>query len=211
MESHAEPIVAVCGLNRCGTSLVMQMLAAGGVEPSTQASTFPAFEDGRWPRLLTAGADYSWFGAESGRAFKMLDPHLVPDLPKIASAFDFRFIRLTRSPVEQAKSQIKFTRANFPKLGLPIQAWPRYKKAIEKDEIAITLLLRDIAPDTTLATTFEELIFHPWRSASKIAQFLGRTLDVEKMEAARMERTAQCAEGLMEIDLLERHEGRFSV
>ena len=64
-------IVLVCGLARCGTSLTMQMLQAGGMRCAGRA---PAFEDFR---AFAGGYSDSWMREQAGGAVKVLDPQLI--------------------------------------------------------------------------------------------------------------------------------------
>ena len=88
------PITVVAGFGRCGSSLVMQMLAAGGMR--TPYSSFPSYEIPHGIKVL--------MGELYGGAVKILDPH-VHQPPK---GHVYRFIWLDRDPVQQAKSMAKF-------------------------------------------------------------------------------------------------------
>ena len=99
MADHVRPVLLVCGLGRCGTSMVMQMLAAGGVAVTGAA---PAHERDETLRLGSAEAQ-AWLRAQTGRAVKLLDPHRngVPDdVPAIT-------IWLNRNLDDQAASHFK--------------------------------------------------------------------------------------------------------
>jgi hypothetical protein len=83
---YGEPIVVVSGLPRSGTSMMMNMLAAGGIEPLTDDTRLPDsdniqgyFEHER-VKNLEAERDKSWLRVARGRAVKVVS-HLLQSLP----------------------------------------------------------------------------------------------------------------------------------
>src|SRR5690242_18079420 len=89
------PII-VSGLGRCGTSLVMQMLDAGGIPCH---GPFPAYE----PDDVGVGRDLAKLLAIP-KAFKMIDPHRDALFPSMQGV---RVIWIDRDFEEQARSQVK--------------------------------------------------------------------------------------------------------
>jgi hypothetical protein len=84
-----DPKIIVAGLGRCGTSMVCQMLAAGGLRVA-----------GQWPSYETAEP---W--NETGwQVAKLLDPHRQPLGEWMRGSLVFW---LNRKPMEQAASQSK--------------------------------------------------------------------------------------------------------
>jgi hypothetical protein len=99
----APQIIMVAGLGRCGTSLALQMLAAGGVDC---VGPYPSFEDAEHDQLRrTAPAE--WAARAAGKAVKVLDPHRNP--PPIGPAY--RVLWLFRDWADQARSQLKMVGA----------------------------------------------------------------------------------------------------
>lgn len=99
------PAVAVCGFGRCGSSMVMAMLAAGGVPPAGEVAE-RSFE-------LTGGmsAAARLVPADcAGRAVKMLDAALYPQEVAWPRAASWLVIWMDRDHREQARSQVKFLR-----------------------------------------------------------------------------------------------------
>lgn len=92
--------VAVCGFGRCGTTMTMAMLEAGGVPP-VAGSTERGYE-------LPGGSD-AWVDlppeAFDGRAVKLLDAIVWHLMPK--ASVDWRIIWCDRDPREQGKSMRK--------------------------------------------------------------------------------------------------------
>lgn len=84
--------IGVCGFGRCGSTMTMAMLHAGGVPPI----------DGVNP--ISYEGDPS-DQPQPGRAIKLLDGALY-DLPE--SPYGWRFIWMDRDPQQQARSAVKF-------------------------------------------------------------------------------------------------------
>lgn len=177
------PVVIVAGLGRCGSSMVMQMLAAGGI-PCVGAA--PAYEDERTNTRL----DPTWYASLAGHAVKLLDPHRlhIPMEPKAVA------IRLERRSVEQAASMVKFLRS----LGYPIGTSSRDRRrviqSIENDtaKARAALIARGI-PRITLQ--FEEILARPREAANAIAALLQPHfpgLDLDAMAAAVRQRPPHC-------------------
>ena len=90
-------ITIVTGLGRCGSSLAMKMLKAGGFDV---VGTLPLYEDNR---SSIGKFDADWLLEQDGKVVKCLSLHHLP-----IKKGEYRFIVLTRDIEEQAKSQIKF-------------------------------------------------------------------------------------------------------
>ncbi|HEX9951870.1 MAG TPA: hypothetical protein VGB53_08895 [Rubricoccaceae bacterium] len=108
-------VTVVAGLPRSGTSLVMQMLAAGGLPPATDAareadaSNPNGYYEHERVRALAAGEDAGWIAGADRRALKVVSP-LVPRLPA-GPAYTFVFVE--RDVAEVLASQ----RAMLARLG----------------------------------------------------------------------------------------------
>lgn len=186
----SKPVVIVAGLGRCGTSLVMQMLDAAGIPC---VGRFPAFEE-----------DDPWVG--TGRAVKWLDPHRRP--LRVAIGSRYRCIWLSRDPVEQARSQLKWFSPEMLTVG--VDEATRVLAESLRDE-SVDALRR--LPLPRLMTTFEAIIGRPRASAARIADFLGRPfapLDVDAMAARVIPRGPECQPDLsIEATLVRLAEGVF--
>lgn len=104
-------IVVVGGFARCGSSMLMRMLRAGGI---------PALADDQeggleYHEAVELPDNHAWLAKADGMAVKVLDPHrcVVP------RQYDARFILMRRNVHEQALSQEKFLRTVLP--GLPVE------------------------------------------------------------------------------------------
>lgn len=185
----ATATVVVAGLGRCGSSLMMQMLHAGGMHCVGEA---PAFEDDR-VRDRVAPADIE---AWRGQAVKVLDPHRT-GLPG-----DVRVIWLDRDPKQQADSQAKFLRILG---GITID---RSKRRAAAAGLAVerSAAMRVIGGRPVLTIRFETLLADPQFTAEKVASFLTPIpLDVGQMVAQVLPRDPACRPDLgIEMMLVER-------
>lgn len=190
------PVVVVAGLGRCGSSLVMQMLRAGGM---ACIGVPPAFED---MRVVAHGPiDPAWFGTLGGRAVKVLDPHLNL-LPKEALAV---VVWLDRDRHEQARSQVKFLKLMT---GLPVT--PDYESACaESLALEKPQALRCVSRWPLLRLAFEDVLANPLRAAGRVAAHVGGDLNISAMAAVVRPRNPSCAPGLdMEMALIAEETGR---
>lgn len=176
------PIIVVSGFGRCGSSLVMQMLAAGGVPC---LGDYPAFES----RAM----------AKSGEAIKILDPHRANPTP-YAIPPGACVIWLDRDPSEQADSLVKFTRIlmGFSYNREQRRALVRQLRADREQA------MRAIGTRPKMIVPFESLLSTPAAWAKSIGAFVG--LDGFDIIAAAGQvrlRSPKCASGLdMELDLM---------
>ncbi len=99
------PITIVSGLPRSGTSMMMKMLAAGGMEIFTDHRRAPDADNPKGyfecDRVKDLAADASWLEAARGRAIKIVS-HLLPHVPD-ELACEIIFMR--RDPREILASQ----------------------------------------------------------------------------------------------------------
>lgn len=184
------PTVLVCGHGRCGSSLVMQMMQAGGYPCF---GNFPAFE----PKETGFDRDInSLLKLIEGHSAKIIDPQINEwtDLKGVCVVW------LSRDRNEQAASQLKFLRI----IG-GINAPPGSKRQFSKSygpDTAEALRRLTKAGATVLRLQFEAILANPWSAAASIRNFVGVSMDVEAMAACRIERHPACQEGLDIEELL---------
>jgi hypothetical protein len=163
-------VVIVSGLPRSGTSMMMQMLAAGGV---------PAWTDGdrtaddsnphgyfELTRVLQLPRDQSWLADGCGKALKVVAPLLryLPASPKFRVVFMTRpiddVLRSQRTMLErtgqQAADDGRLTAAYSALLG-EVSAW-----IISRPDIAV------------LPIAYDDIIHNPAGTAELLAAYLGR-------------------------------------
>lgn len=195
------PITLVCGFPRSGSSLTMQMLAAGGM-PMT--GIWPDFEDDRASPSLASRNNAAWLLGCTGKAVKLLDPHrfTLPPAPG-----GWCVIWCTRNPREQARSQAKFLR-----LMAGIQTTRNDVRMIERsypaDEARAYQVLTAAGSSRPLRLRFEETLRAPRQAAQALAEHCSHIpLDVKAMADAVMPRNSRCAPALdMEMMLLDDRE-----
>lgn len=187
-------IIIVAGLGRCGSSLVMQMLAAAGI---STIGTYPDFEDDLNMRLPDLEAQREMALRAPGHAMKLLDPHL--HAPPVG--YDYRTIFLTRHPVEQAKSMLKLVGERNNR-----NARRAMEVAVRRDTCTARDAVTRIGSGQFYNMPFEHLIHDPMGAAEGIARYLHRyrdePLDVEAMARCVRRRPATCLPYLLELELL---------
>lgn len=186
------PALLVCGLGRCGTTLMMNMLAVAGIPC---VGTAPIYEETDiWsPCGGRLAADWR------GHAVKMLDPHHSPDLGEQPVGL-FNAIWMDRDFGEQAKSQLKFTKLMA---GVPVTDGRNERRAMAKRlqadrEKALATLRIDPRQKPAvyrcgggfMTTTFEYVVDHPLESASQIINRLARWKYLTEFDASLRERMA---------------------
>jgi hypothetical protein len=179
------PIV-VSGFGRCGSSLVMQMLHAGGVPC---LGDYPAF-DGRAT-------------VQPGQAVKILDPHRSAPTP-YAIPPGARVIWLDRDPSDQARSIVKFTR-----MLMGVNYSRDQRRALVKQLLGDRRkAMLAIGSRPLLVLSFDSLLANPNACARKLAEFVGGEFDGGEFDvdaAARQvrPRSPDCAGGMdMELALM---------
>jgi hypothetical protein len=197
--SAVRPVVVVAGLGRCGTTLVMHMLAAGGVPCFGKP---PGYED---PRVNHRPIPSALFGELEGAAVKVVNPHLsiVPTDAEVI------VIWLDREPMQQARSQAKFYSAVGHRPGFDRPQLRRLRRMLLKDRRTARRALAHCEIVEWLDLTFEGLLAQPERCARKMALAIAaHGIPIgswKKMAAVVDARDAACAPGLdKELDLIAR-------
>jgi predicted AlkP superfamily phosphohydrolase/phosphomutase/Tfp pilus assembly protein PilF len=177
-------LIVVTGLPRSGTSMLMQMLAAGGMSVVSDGLR-EADEDN--PRgylefepvknLLT---DSKWLLEGRGRAIKILAPLLAALPPGLAC----RVILSERDLDEVLDSQERMlVRRNQPLAATPERRW-MLKDEYERTLGRVKAMLTQRPGTQLLIVEHGDAISDPHVTAEKVNKFLGGGLDVAKMAAA---------------------------
>ncbi|MEW6220031.1 MAG: alkaline phosphatase family protein [Thermodesulfobacteriota bacterium] len=176
-----EVITIVSGLPRSGTSMMMQMLAAGGLAPLTDGQR-PAddhnargyFEFAPAARLAR---DASWLPQAQGRAVKIV-AQLLPFLPEGPA---YRVIFMERGSEEVLASQARLL-ADQGRKGArlaPAELAAAFGQQVA--QVQATLTGRGIP---WLPVSFQDTLAQPAATAAAVNAFLGRSLDEAAMAAA---------------------------
>ena len=178
------PIVVVSGLPRSGTSMVMGMLAAGGLELMSDGVRVPDesnpagyFEYER-VKTLDKDGDKAWLESARGKGIKIIS-FLLRDLP---GTNNYRVIFLERDMEEIIRSQHKMLAASGT------QTEPAHDERIAA---GFRNHIRDVKALLTERSCFEvlelnhaDVLSQPVEQAERIARFVGAGLDGAKMAAS---------------------------
>jgi len=172
-------VVVVSGAPRSGTSMMMRMLADGGLPALTDEIRKPDRDNPHgyfeFEPVKKTRQDPSWLARAEGRAVKMVYG-LLADLP---ADRDYRVILMRRDLGEVVKSQ----RLMLERLGKDAGKLSDERKAeifaAQLDETERRL--RATPRFSCLAVNYNELVADPRPHAEKLNEFLGGGLDVDAM------------------------------
>ncbi|MBC8104166.1 MAG: alkaline phosphatase family protein [Cytophagales bacterium] len=174
-------VTIVSGLPRSGTSMMMQMLAAGGIDPYTDGQRTPDidnlhgyFEHEQATRLAS---DARWLPEARGKAVKIV----APLLPRLPGTEYYRIVLMHRDIGEVIASQ----RAMLLRLG-------RTGGALEDDAMAASLTqamervahwCSENSRVQVLNLDYGDALRDPDSACHRLAEFLGRPLDLAAMRS----------------------------
>ncbi|RVC47633.1 hypothetical protein EN781_00420 [Mesorhizobium sp. M4A.F.Ca.ET.090.04.2.1] len=189
------PAIVVAGQGRCGTSLMMQMLYAGGVQCF---GDWPAFESSA---SMFGSFDPKAFAELRGRAIKLITPAELPigPMPKHV------VIWLDRDSHEQARSQLKMV-ADLPGVTSNRHCVRTMVAGIRRERSPNMAAVGANGKCPTLVLTFERLLTRTSVAMSALEAFLGLHgydhLNFQAMRRQIRPRSPYCYPGMMEVDLL---------
>lgn len=201
-------ITVVTGMARSGSSMMMQMLAAGGMEIYAESPTSGEHSD-----VLRLPKETAFLEQCEGKAIKVLDVHRN----RLPRTHDYCFIWTQRNSIEQAKSHQKM-------LGLLMNrtfTWAETKglaKALDIDTPRVQDFLRRQYGAHVLVIQFEDVLAAPAIYAGEVAEFIRERafvaggidavprLDLDRMAAVVLPRSRKCLPNLLEDQIAERLE-----
>jgi hypothetical protein len=172
-------VTIVSGLPRSGTSLMMQMLQAGGMELLTDKLRAADQHNPRgyfeYEAVKRSGADVSWLGQAGGRAVKVI--HLL--LRHLPADRQYRVIFMQRDVQEVIASQ----RAMLKASGRSGAQIPDDKLAavFEQQLSEVRRWLAERPHFQVLYVNYRDVLSDPSAAAQTLARFLGGTLDASAM------------------------------
>jgi hypothetical protein len=175
-------IVVVSGLPRSGTSMMMQMVQAGGMALLTDERREADDSNPRgyleYERVKQLKQDQSWLGEAEGKAVKIVAP-LLPHLP---ASYSYRVIFMERALEEVLQSQERM----LERLGRAYSPGDRelLARAFGQQVERTKAWLRQQPNVKTLYVAHAEAVREPRDMAERVNVFLGGALDVERMAAA---------------------------
>lgn len=172
-------VTVVSGLPRSGTSMMMQMLQAAGMEvltdgkrESDQHNPQGYIEDDRAKRLHT---DNAWLKEATGKAVKIVAP-LVMHLP---AGYQYKIIFMERDMSEVLTSQQLMLGKvkDVENKTYPAALADAFTKQLEKTKAWFTA-----QPHVdVLFVRYADVVEHPEEQAENISDFLGKEFDTAKM------------------------------
>jgi hypothetical protein len=179
-EKNADFIVIVSGLPRSGTSLMMQMLWAGGMPLLTDQRRVADADNpnGYWEfeAVKNTMTSCDWLRQAQGKAVKMVHL-LLTDLPH--DGYSYRVLLMKRRMAEVLASQ-----------RVMLQRQGKSGAALSEEQLSRIFIgqmehvenwLKEQPHFAVLPVDYNELIANPMPQAAAINEFLGRALNSEKM------------------------------
>ncbi|MBD3770488.1 MAG: hypothetical protein IE925_10090 [Rhodobacterales bacterium] len=186
----------VSTFQRGGSSLVMQMLYAGGLDCAGSA---PDFEDGRAMLRRESGNDAQWISGEDG-AVKLLEPQRFKTGQRVALSA----IWLDRDPMARARSAVRFMASKGVPIAAARQSMRAFASSYVHDRKMALHHLAGLCAGNVMALTFEELVQDPRKAARMIAGLIPhRGLDQAAMASVAIPRPAGLAPEMLEPRLLQ--------
>jgi predicted AlkP superfamily phosphohydrolase/phosphomutase/tetratricopeptide (TPR) repeat protein len=174
-------VVIVCGLPRSGTSMLMQMLAAGGLAAVTDGIRAADEDNPRGYFELEAVKQMKsgtpWLEDARGKAVKIVAP-LIPDLP---DGVPCRVLLTERDINDIIASQ----RQMMIRRGRQVAETPARLSRLQNEYLRLIVWTKGFLasrPDTKLLCLDRNAVIRdPRRAAEAINRFLGGNLDVDRM------------------------------
>jgi hypothetical protein len=181
---QGEPIVVVSGLPRSGTSMMMKMLEAGGLQVMTDGQREADVDNPRGyfelerVKDLEKETDKSYLRGARGKVLKVIS-FLVKDLP---DDNDYRVIFMRRDLDEVLTSQNKM----IDRLGATDTAAQdeAMKEAYRNDIVRVRLHCRKRENFELIETHYKSTVETPAETARAVNAFLRNRLDEAEMLAA---------------------------
>lgn len=183
MAPSKEPVIVVTGLPRSGTSLMMQMLEAGGVEILTDRKRKPDEGNTRgyleFEPVKDLPDDASWLPRARGKAVKVIS-YLLRFLPESER---YRMLLMQRPVGEVLDSQRRFLELRGEEAPNPSEdeeLAERFEEHLQRTKLH---LLK--APHiSTMVVDLPDLLTNPRGKAEEIAAYLDRPLNLDAMAEA---------------------------
>ncbi|RPJ58015.1 MAG: sulfotransferase family protein [Acidobacteria bacterium] len=183
-ENQGLPVIVVSGLPRSGTSMLMKMLEAGGVEVFTDGVR-QADEDNpkgyfelEKVKNLQKQTDRSWLRAAKGKAVKVIS-QLLPELPP-ENTYKVLFINRNLHEVIASQNKMLLHRGEKIDPASDERMCGLFEKHLQKTKS----LLESSKHFEVLELQYSQVIANPVLEARRIREFLGQNLDVDKMAGA---------------------------
>jgi sulfotransferase family protein len=182
--SRGEPIIVVSGLPRSGTSMMMNMLAAGGLEILADGERVADIDNPKGYfeleriKNLEKETDKSYLRAARGKAVKVIS-FLIKDLP---GENDYRVLFMRRDLDEVLASQQKMI-DRLESADSDAEA-AAMKEAFRNDIARVRMLCRTRPNFALREIRYKDAVADPAAASRAVNEFLGGRLDEAAMRAA---------------------------
>ena len=177
---YGEPIIVVSGLPRTGTSMMMQMLDAGGIGLVTDGLRAPdesnplGYLEYERVKDLEDAEDKAWLHDARGRAVKVI-AFLLEHLP---ATHNYKVVFMNRKLDEVLVSQSTM----LTRLGEPDETHDARMKQLYVNHLARTKTMLRHRPHFQVHNVrYLDVIEDPRRHARAVSRFLGGGLDIDAM------------------------------
>jgi predicted AlkP superfamily phosphohydrolase/phosphomutase/tetratricopeptide (TPR) repeat protein len=175
--------VIISGLPRSGTSMLMQMLIAGGLTPLTDGLRQPDEDNPRgyfeFEPVKQMASDTSWIDQARGKVIKIVAP-MIPNLP---DGVPCRVILIERDLEEILASQ----RQMIARRGREVEQTPARLNRLRQEYLRLIVWSKGFLagrPNTSLMCVNRNAILRePQKAAEALNRFLGGNLQVDRMAA----------------------------
>jgi hypothetical protein len=181
---YGAPIIVVSGLPRSGTSMMMKMLGAGGLDITTDEIR-EADEDNpkgyfelEKVKELDKTEDKSWLKDHRGKVVKIIS-FLLKDLPE-DNAYKILFMRRNLEEVIASQNKMLVRRGQPIDPAGDAKMIENYKLHLRK----VDAIFRDKPNVRWLDVSYNDVVREPRKPAEAVARFVGSGLDVDKMVSA---------------------------
>ncbi len=176
-EALDEPVIVVSGLPRSGTSMMMQMLAAGGLDVLTDGVHQPDQDNPlgyfEYAPVNQLRDDASWIPRVRGKAVKVVSP-LLPELPP---EFSYKVLFMRRATKEVLMSQARLAKGRLPNED-------RLPNVIARHLAEVGSWIKQAAHVDCMYVEYRAAVLEPVDTARQVVEFLGLPLDIAGMRAA---------------------------
>lgn len=178
---YGEPLIVVSGLPRSGTSMIMQMLGAGGLQLATDKLREIDNDNPRGyyelerVKEIDKGGDKSWLKAYKGKALKIIS-FLLRDLPP---DLNYKVIYISRNIDEVLISQNKMLIHRGQKIDSTSDE--KTKKNYENHLWRVRYFLENTLNYEVLYIDYHDIIKFPMNKSKQINNYLKNRLDIEAM------------------------------
>ena len=173
--ADAVPLVIVSGLPRSGTSLMMQMLARGGLPPMTDGLR-TADENNpegylEWEEIKNLPRDPGLISRAAGHAVKVVSP-LLPHLPA-SHRYKVIFMRRPSTEIAQSQEKMRALLSGTPEIPSANAAPADLSGLLARHAEATLAALRAAPHIDLLVIDYPTLVADPFAASRELVGFLG--------------------------------------